>query len=103
MRSQPAILSGLVLAMFSFGAALPAPSVDPAATMHWRQIGPSRAGRARALAGVPSQPNVFYIGFDKPGRPLLTFRHRIAAPPLLCKVGETGGCFTNELKPGLST
>ncbi len=35
--------------------------------MHWRAIGPTRAGRARALAGVPSQPNVFYIGFDNGG------------------------------------
>ncbi len=35
--------------------------------MHWRSIGPTRAGRARALAGVPSQPNVFYIGFDNGG------------------------------------
>ncbi len=35
--------------------------------MHWRSIGPVRAGRARALAGVPSQPNVFYIGFDNGG------------------------------------
>ncbi|HXT17069.1 MAG TPA: hypothetical protein VN706_15615 [Gemmatimonadaceae bacterium] len=36
-------------------------------TWHWREIGPTRAGRARALAGVPSQPNVFYIGFDNGG------------------------------------
>ena len=35
--------------------------------MRWRQIGPTRAGRARALAGVPSQPNVFYAGFDNGG------------------------------------
>jgi photosystem II stability/assembly factor-like uncharacterized protein len=35
--------------------------------MHWRAIGPTRAGRARALAGVPSQHNVFYIGFDNGG------------------------------------
>ncbi len=35
--------------------------------MHWRQIGPTRAGRARALSGVPSQPNVFYAGFDNGG------------------------------------
>jgi photosystem II stability/assembly factor-like uncharacterized protein len=41
--------------------------VEPAAAMHWRQIGPTRAGRARPLAGVPSQPNVFYIGFDNGG------------------------------------
>jgi photosystem II stability/assembly factor-like uncharacterized protein len=30
--------------------------------MRWRMIGPFRGGRTRALAGVPSQPNVFYIG-----------------------------------------
>jgi photosystem II stability/assembly factor-like uncharacterized protein len=35
--------------------------------MRWRSIGPPRAGRARALSGVPSQPNVFYIGFDNGG------------------------------------
>jgi photosystem II stability/assembly factor-like uncharacterized protein len=35
--------------------------------MHWRQIGPPRAGRARALSGLPGQPNVFYIGFDNGG------------------------------------
>ena len=37
------------------------------AEMHWRSIGPTRAGRTRALDGVPSQPNVFYIGFDNGG------------------------------------
>src|SRR4051812_908967 len=35
--------------------------------MHWRSIGPPRAGRARALSGVPGQTNVFYIGFDNGG------------------------------------
>ncbi len=29
--------------------------------LHWRNIGPFRGGRTRAVAGVPSQPNVFYI------------------------------------------
>ena len=28
----------------------------------WRLIGPFRGGRTRALAGVPSQANVFYVG-----------------------------------------
>jgi photosystem II stability/assembly factor-like uncharacterized protein len=37
------------------------------AEMHWRTIGPTRGGRARALDGVPSQPNVFYAGFDNGG------------------------------------
>src|ERR1051326_2145615 len=30
-------------------------------SLHWRSIGPYRGGRTRAVAGVPSQPNVFYI------------------------------------------
>ena len=58
----------LVLLAFAVST-LPAQTVDlnVYAEMHWRQIGPPRAGRARALAGVPSQPNVFYIGFDNGG------------------------------------
>ncbi len=51
-----------LLALSSF-----AQSVDPASAMHWRPIGPTRAGRARAVAGVPSQPNVWYAGFDNGG------------------------------------
>ncbi len=30
--------------------------------LRWREIGPYRAGRTRAVAGVPGQPHVFYIG-----------------------------------------
>jgi len=30
--------------------------------MRWRMIGPFRGGRTRAVAGVPSQANVFYMG-----------------------------------------
>lgn len=29
--------------------------------LHWRMIGPLRGGRTRAAAGVPNQPNVFYM------------------------------------------
>jgi len=29
--------------------------------LHWRMVGPLRGGRTRAAAGVPSQPNVFYM------------------------------------------
>ena len=29
--------------------------------LHWRNVGPFRGGRTRAVAGVPSQPNVFYM------------------------------------------
>ncbi|HEY4307519.1 MAG TPA: hypothetical protein VGM82_23800 [Gemmatimonadaceae bacterium] len=44
-----------------------AQSAEPSAAMHWRQIGPTRAGRARAVSGSPSQPNVAYAGFDNGG------------------------------------
>ena len=30
--------------------------------LHWRMVGPFRGGRTRAAAGVPGEPNVFYIG-----------------------------------------
>ncbi len=30
--------------------------------LHWRMIGPFRGGRTRAVAGVPGQASVFYIG-----------------------------------------
>src|SRR5438477_1861145 len=29
--------------------------------LRWRNVGPYRGGRTRAIAGVPSQPNVFYM------------------------------------------
>ncbi len=54
----------LLAASASFAAAQ---SADYYSDMHWREIGPTRAGRARAIAGVPSQPNVFYAGFDNGG------------------------------------
>jgi photosystem II stability/assembly factor-like uncharacterized protein len=44
-----------------------AQTADPSLAMHWRQIGPTRAGRARAVSGVASQPNVAYAGFDNGG------------------------------------
>ena len=45
-------------------AAVAQAQVNPAlfSDMRWREIGPMRAGRTRALAGVPSQPATFYLG-----------------------------------------
>jgi photosystem II stability/assembly factor-like uncharacterized protein len=59
----------------AIAAALPlvssalAQSVDPKlySDMKWRQIGPMRGGRTRALAGVPSQPATFYLGMVNGG------------------------------------
>src|SRR5437899_3803604 len=38
--------------------------VDPKTyqDMRWRQVGPHRGGRSTAVAGVRTQPNVFYMG-----------------------------------------
>ena len=35
--------------------------VDFSGALRWRNIGPHRGGRTRAISGVPSQPNVFYM------------------------------------------
>ena len=35
--------------------------------MQWRNIGPHRASRTKALDGVPSQPHTFYIGVSNGG------------------------------------
>ena len=55
------------LSLLLFVLALPSIAQTPIPTsalgeMHWREIGPFRGGRTRAAVGVPSQPNVFYIG-----------------------------------------
>jgi photosystem II stability/assembly factor-like uncharacterized protein len=54
------------LAILLAGAAMPAAAapVDPAlySSMHWRLLGPFRAGWAEMIEGVPSKPNTFYFG-----------------------------------------
>jgi photosystem II stability/assembly factor-like uncharacterized protein len=43
-------------------------SFDPkSVALRWRNIGPFRGGRTKSAAGVPSQPNVFYIGMVNGG------------------------------------
>jgi hypothetical protein len=60
---KPVVVGLIVL----FAATAQAQNADTYAEMRWRQIGPTRAGRARGVSGVPSQPNVAYIGFDNGG------------------------------------
>lgn len=58
----------LVFALLAASTAFSvAQSPDLYSDMHWRSIGPTRSSRCRALDGVPSQPNVFYAGFDNGG------------------------------------
>lgn len=57
---------GLVLALcaLDFARASQAPAIAPSllTEFHWRNIGPFRGGRTKAVDGVPSQPYVFYVG-----------------------------------------
>jgi photosystem II stability/assembly factor-like uncharacterized protein len=48
----------IVLLLFAIGDS-PAGEFD--SILHWRNIGPYRGGRTRAICGVPSQANVFYM------------------------------------------
>ena len=67
MRASASRLTLVACSLFALPSLLPAQSPDPAAAMHWRSIGPVRAGRGRSMVGVPTQPNVFYAGFDNGG------------------------------------
>ncbi len=51
-------------AVFSFGQSIDAKYFN---AMQWRCIGPHRGGRTVGAVGVPSQPNVFYIGVNNGG------------------------------------
>lgn len=59
MKIRPLFLSALftIVSLSCF-----AQQPDLSQMLRWRSIGPYRGGRTRAVAGIPSQPNVFYIG-----------------------------------------
>jgi photosystem II stability/assembly factor-like uncharacterized protein len=66
-RRSALALAALVLAASNVAAA--SPRVDPRlfSEMRWRCIGPFRAGRTVAAAGIPDQPNVFFVGVNNGG------------------------------------
>jgi photosystem II stability/assembly factor-like uncharacterized protein len=55
--------------MMTMPSSTPAQEIGPKLyqEMRWRCIGPFRAGRTVGAAGIPSQPNVFYIGVNNGG------------------------------------
>src|ERR1700710_1662173 len=59
----------VVVAMMLVKFTASAQQVNPSAysMLHWRMIGPHRGGRTVGAAGVPQQPNVFYIGVNNGG------------------------------------
>ncbi|HUI84089.1 MAG TPA: glycoside hydrolase [Candidatus Binatia bacterium] len=63
-RISPALCLSLTLALHLFAPLLRSQQVNTAilGEMRWRNIGPYRGGRTRAIDGVPAQPNVFYAG-----------------------------------------
>src|SRR5262245_52776231 len=56
------LLSVLVVAIHGQRRQPPAAPVDSLKVLQWRQIGPFRGGRSTAVAGVVTQPMVFYFG-----------------------------------------
>src|SRR5260370_37089804 len=68
IRPVLVFLCGLVL--FSFQSSTVRAqqySSDLYQSMRWRMIGPFRGGRTVGAAGIPGQPNVFYIGVNNGG------------------------------------
>src|SRR3954471_19495498 len=65
IRRLPVTITLLaILAILGYALPAAAQGYDPSLfqEMRWRMIGPFRASRTKAGTGVPSQPNVFYIG-----------------------------------------
>src|SRR5574338_1310719 len=67
------LATSFAAAALTLAAVLPASAAAPAAhdsataastwgALHWRLIGPFRAGRTLAVTGVPGQPTHFYMG-----------------------------------------
>ncbi|HKI95561.1 MAG TPA: hypothetical protein VJ992_09750 [Gemmatimonadales bacterium] len=58
------VMATLALAGFQSGGRPAEPGVPPSTFqgLHWRFIGPYRAGWATVAAGIPDQPNTYYFG-----------------------------------------
>ena len=62
MRAKFSLLCLLLFLPAVYYAQTQNVSTQSLTEMRWRNVGPFRGGRTRALSGVPSQPNVFYVG-----------------------------------------
>jgi photosystem II stability/assembly factor-like uncharacterized protein len=58
--------AGILMAALAFGTAA---SAQPRTfdALHWRSIGPFRGGRTVGAAGIPAEPNVFYMAANNGG------------------------------------
>src|SRR6185437_11251411 len=59
-RMLTAAAAGIVLATLTVASA--ATSQGPEAKLKWRSVGPYIGGRVVAVAGVPGERNLFYMG-----------------------------------------
>jgi photosystem II stability/assembly factor-like uncharacterized protein len=64
-----ALVAAVMLTVVSPPPGLRAQALEPALTrgFAWRDIGPFRGGRTKAVVGVPDQPGLFYVGFVNGG------------------------------------
>ena len=69
MRRSLVLLSVLLCGLAAVPLAQPPSAVDPAllTELTWRNIGPHRASRTRAMTGVVQEPHTFYIGISNGG------------------------------------
>src|SRR5437868_1259747 len=61
MPSVRSVIRHSTILFFAFALWQELAGADFDSALRWRNIGPFRGGRTRAIAGVPSQPNVFYM------------------------------------------
>ncbi|MGH9520845.1 MAG: hypothetical protein ACRD2D_14395 [Terriglobales bacterium] len=55
------LLSALFLSV-PVAMAAQGPSSSLTSALRWRSVGPFTGGRATTVAGIPGQPNVFFLG-----------------------------------------
>lgn len=60
-RTEKQIIRSFAALLLIFVSVDHAPASDFDSILRWRNVGPYRGGRTRAICGVPSQPNVFYM------------------------------------------
>ena len=56
------LVTFLAAPVYSQNSTAPPKPADPMKALQYRSIGPYRGGRSAAVAGVPSQPFVYYFG-----------------------------------------
>ena len=69
MRSRLFVLCCFIITAVCIPSAILAQSFDQKfyQSLKWRCIGPHRGGRTVGAVGVPSQPNLFYVGVNNGG------------------------------------